>query len=249
MVSTTLGVEKPILLDNLVSNTSYPLPLHLNDFYTDFRKTSLLNMRLFDSEVEIDLVDRSFYNIKSLNELYSLGYQYNIYQQVNNLDPINYSQVLNSFRSGYDEPITDQVTNDSLLNNPVTAPNNELFYTDGGKLRGNNTLKVRASTKNAIVTFNALQKVFRHRFDENRSHVHPQTLSNTEIKYPYLSEARSGYEQLLGKNKEAFFSNTSYKQELSSYYSNINSVMNSLGNYFNDIPFLLSMRSDASRHM
>jgi hypothetical protein len=121
--------------------------------------------------------------------------------------------------------------------------------TDNTELRSTNYLKLRSTTKNAIVTFNALQKVFRPRFDEGRSNVRFSDLSNTSVKYPFLTEQRVSYESLLGKNKESFFNVASYKNYLTNSYSTLGSVFNSLNIYFANIPFLLSMQSDASRHM
>jgi hypothetical protein len=100
-----------------------------------------------------------------------------------------------------------------------------------------------------MVTFNALQKVFRPRFDEGRSNIRFQELSNTFVKYPYLSESRVPYESLLGKNKENFFATNAYKATLTNNYSNFNPLMNSLNTYFSNLPFLTSMQSDAVRFL
>jgi hypothetical protein len=44
--------------------------------------------------------------------------------------------------------------------------------------------KVRKLTKNVIVTYNAVQKIFKSKLDENRSNVKVQDLLNSNLTYP-----------------------------------------------------------------
>jgi hypothetical protein len=159
------------------------------------------------------------------------------------VEALSYAQVLNPFRADYEE-VFNSVDSDS-----VSQGSDSLTNTDSLEVRSTNYLKLRSTAKNSIVTFNALQKVFRPRFDEGRSNVRFSDLSNTFVKYPFLTEQRTPYESLLGKNKESFFATTNYKNYLTSTYTDLSSAFNSLNIYFANIPFLLSMQSDASRHM
>jgi hypothetical protein len=78
-----------------------------------------------------------------------------------------------------------------------------------------NPLKLRSTTKNSMVTYSAIQKVFKSRLDEGRSHARLGDFSNSYISHPFVTSPRSPYESLLGKNKESFFSTQAYK----SYYN------------------------------
>jgi len=196
-------------------------------------------------ESELDNLDTSYNNAKTLNYIHYMNYLNltNTYSTSN--QNLSYTQVLNSFQANYAENLvsTDEYTN------VTDSVSDQLPLNTDYDLRISNPIKLRSTAKNSIVTFNALQKVFRPRFDEGRSNVRFQELSNSFVKYPYLSESRVSYESLLGKNKESFFSANVYKTTLSDTYSSINPLLNSLNTYFSNLPFLTSMQSDAVRFL
>jgi len=103
--------------------------------------------------------------------------------------------------------------------------------------------------RNSIVTYNAIQKVFRARFDEGRSNAKIFDFANFYNKQPYLSAARVPYETLLGKNKESFFNVNLYKNNFQPILNTFYSLQTSLNFYFYDFPFLLALKSDASRYL
>jgi len=53
----------------------------------------------------------------------------------------------------------------------------------------------------------------------------------------------------LGKNKEFFMDTTLYNKEFRNNYSTFLDIWFSINTLFLDIPFLLSMKSDASRYL
>jgi len=89
----------------------------------------------------------------------------------------------------------------------------------GTDVRFSNPLKLRSTARSAIVTYNAIQKVFKSRFDEGRSNARLQDFSNSYVSHPFQTEPKSPYESILGKNKESFFTVNNYKQ---SFVSNFN---------------------------
>jgi hypothetical protein len=115
-------------------------------------------------------------------------------------------------------------------------------------LRFSNYLTFRAPVKSAIVTYNSIQKVFKARFDENRSNSKLTELSNFYLKQPTLTAPRIKYERLLGKNKESFFKVNTYKTDLLPNFNIIYDSLNAINFYFFDFPFLMSLKSDASRY-
>jgi hypothetical protein len=94
-----------------------------------------------------------------------------------------------------------------------------LGVTTSSDLRVSNPMKLRASTRSAIVTYNAIQKVFKSRFDEGRSNARLQDLSNSYVTHPFLTEKKTPYESLLAKNKDSFFNVNSYKQYLTDNFT------------------------------
>lgn len=115
--------------------------------------------------------------------------------------------------------------------------------------RFSNNLNIRSSVKNSIVTYNAIQKVFRARFDENRSNTKLGDFGFFYTKQPFISSPRTPYEKILGKTKENFFKINLYKNNFHSLFNNFYETNSSLNFYFYDFPFLLAMKSDASRYL
>ena len=115
--------------------------------------------------------------------------------------------------------------------------------------RFSNFLQLRNTVKSSMVNHNALQKVFRARFDEGRSNSKIEDLGMLFSKQPYLTSNRPHYEKLLGKTHENFFSTIFYKNIFLKNF-NLQYLLNtSLNYYFFDFPFLLAHKSDASRYL
>jgi|GEM_PF-6739782 len=100
-----------------------------------------------------------------------------------------------------------------------------------------------------MVTYGAIQKVFRTRFDESRSNAKLSNLSELYPKQPLITSSRIPYEKILGKNKESFFKVNFFKNNFKKYFNNFYDSSTSLNFYFFDFPFLLAMKSDASRYL
>merc|ERR1712054_542460 len=111
-------------------------------------------------------------------------------------------------------------------------------------MRLSNPLKLRSTAKNSIVTYSAIQKVFKSRFDEGRSNARLQDVSNSYTPYMFLSAPKSPYEGMLSKNKDSFFTPNNYNQSLKSYVNPLHSIYNSSNTYFTNLPFLISSQSD-----
>jgi hypothetical protein len=108
---------------------------------------------------------------------------------------------------------------------------------------------LRLPTKNFITAHNALQKVFRARFDEGRSLAKINDLSNSAAKQPLLASQRIPYEKLLGKNKFNFVNFKLFKSNFKLPASNNFSYSSNLNTYFYDFPFLLGSKSDSSKYV
>lgn len=112
-----------------------------------------------------------------------------------------------------------------------------------------NPLKLRSTVKNLMVTYSAIQKVYRSRFDEGRSNMNTSSLYNSYVNYPFLMESRVNYESLMGKNSESYFSAGLFNSTPNNKLSDLNFSFNSNSSLFLDIPFLLSLKSDPARYL
>lgn len=108
---------------------------------------------------------------------------------------------------------------------------------------------MRGTTKNAIVTYNAIQKVFKSRFDESRSNAKLTDFSSSSVKHPMITDTRTPYESLLGKNKESFFSPVFFSRSMDEAISSSTSSAFAKTAYFAQLPFLISGKSDAARYL
>jgi hypothetical protein len=240
-ITTTL--DRPFLKDTSFIDSLTTLPMFSEEYVTNPTLLNMNNFSNFLNEVEFDSIEDSYENTKQVNYSHNYYYLNNLLTHFNYIYPSSYTQVLNAFRSVSDESsVTFEQAHDGTDSNYV----NTLV---GKDLRLSNPLKLRSTAKNSIVTYNALQKVFRARFDEGRSNARLQDISNAFVKYPFLSEKKTKYESLLGKNKESFFKLINYNSTLIPNFSNLHNVINSLNIYFTDIPFLLSNQSDSARHL
>jgi hypothetical protein len=112
-----------------------------------------------------------------------------------------------------------------------------------------NNIKLRSTAKNSIVTYNAIQKVYKSRFDDLRSNINFDDFTNSFTKYPFITEKKSPYENMLLKNDASFFNVSFYKTIFKNSYSVLSDLTRPNNTIFFDIPFLLSMKSDASRYL
>jgi hypothetical protein len=239
-------LSKTFITDtNLNTKNISSLPIFSEESLNNPKLTTLKDFNYFSNEIVIDNVDESYETSKYLNYLYYINYKNIINNSTNNIQPISYTTVFDSFRSDYDDPF--------LYNDEISAKDGMYLTTEsldsGNNIRLSNPFKLRSTVKNAIVTYNAIQKVFRSRFDEGRSNARLEDFSNSYVKHPYMTDTRVNYESLLGKNKESFLKVNLYNQSNKLNYSSLSPLFFSNNIYFMDLPFLLSMKSDPSRYL
>ena len=110
-------------------------------------------------------------------------------------------------------------------------------------------LVLRGSARNSILSYNALQKVFRSRFEEGRANVSPLHYSETYVKKPNLSSTRPNVESMLGKNKHNHFAPLFYKTTKLNLFNELYSFNSSLNFQTFDFPFLLAETSDPAKFL
>ena len=237
------SLAKPLIKDTTVSSNINTLPIFSEDFIPNTLLTNLKDFKTFSIEPTIDTLDDSYENIKFLNHLHSLNYMNTLNLNVTGLQPVSYTNILNMFRPGYDESSWNL---DNFVDNNNT---NYVDFNEVNDLRISNPLKLRSTAKSSIVTYSAIQKVFKSRYDEGRANARLQDISNSYPKHLFISEQKTPYESLLGKNKESFFNTNNYNHSLTLNFNDIFANWNTLNTYFTDLPFLISAQSDSSRFL
>jgi hypothetical protein len=238
-------LSKNFLTDTTTSSkNTYSLPIFSEEAIIDPKLTSLKDFSSFANEMSVDGTEETYESSKYLNYLYFLNYKNLVNNSTNAIHPLSYATVFDSFRSDYEDPF---LYTDNFNNQTDTSFNESLDVNNNLKL--SNPFKLRSTVKNAMVTYNAIQKVFRSRFDEGRSNARLEDFSNSFVKHPYITDSRINYESLLGKNKEAFLKTNLYNQTQKLNYSILSSIFYSNNIYFMDLPFMLSMKSDPSRYL
>lgn len=248
------------ILGKYESNSSYA-SLYSDDFFTNVNSLLTKNFYIFGN---LFLYTQSEENFDSQKSLFFFFNQKNLstllINRFNFTNP-TYSTILDSFRSDYDE--FSFVFDEKNLNNLTYLTNIESngkqpyllseiqddAFNGSNHFRTSNGINLRGTARNSIVSYNAIQKVFRTRLDENRSNAKMNDFNNSFLKQQFVVASRTSYENLLGKNKISYFETNSFKEilkkNINSFYFN-NSVLNF---QFFDFPFLIALKSDASRYM
>jgi hypothetical protein len=115
--------------------------------------------------------------------------------------------------------------------------------------RTTNPLKLRSTAKNSIITYNAIQKVFKSRFDEGRSNARLIDFSNSYNSYTFLTEPKANHENMLLKNTESFFNINTFIKTYNMNFNELLPILYSLNSTYLDIPFLISNKSDSARYL
>jgi hypothetical protein len=238
---------KPFLLDSNVNYSNInSLPIFSEEPLSNTKSIVLKDLNLFPNELTSESMEEGYESVKYVNYLYYLNYKNILNGLSNNIQPVSYTTVFDSFRSDYEDPYV--YTDDQNLDTSDNYSDNMLYGTNNS-IKISNPFKLRSTVKNAMVTYSAIQKVFRSRFDEGRSNTRLEDFSNSYIKHPYLTDSRVPYESTLGKNKESFFKVNLYNHDYKTNYSEISPLFFSNNIYLMDLPFLVSMKSDPSRYL
>lgn len=258
-------LTKPFFKDTSSVGDFYTSPLYLDDFVSPANFINTKNFFIFPLFSIFNEIDESYESLKYLTHFYNSSNKTMLTSYNNYFQPYSYFFVFDSFRSDYagfswytDElnPLNplekffksnDFSTNPFSLDFSIFSLNSDL--NNSKLIRFNNSINLRNTVKNSIVTYNAIQKVFKTRFDESRSNAKLSTISNLYTKQPFISASRIQYEKLLGKTKANFYKTNFYKNSFQQYFNNFYDASSSLNFYFYDFPFLLAMKSDSSRYL
>ena len=184
------------------------------------------------------------FEVMSINKFFFTSFFFN--------RPQSYLNVLNMFRANFED--FNWSNNDLKINlNKIWNPNmysNILFNLNylsndlnNSSLRISNSLTLRLTARNSIVNFNALQKVFRARFEDGRANANLNQFSEITSVQPFLNTERVDYGSLLGKTKNSFFNNNFFVLNNLNILNESVDLNTSLNFHFFDFPFLLSAKA------
>lgn len=248
--------ENEFIFDSLKSPYVYqedgifnPSLLTLKDFSFFSLYSSYLN------------AEDSYESHKNLSFFLS-NFNFNLFLKMNFFfNSLNFSTVLDFFRSDFDEFswMTDSHSDFFKKSSQIFSLNSVVDLLDSVNFlnmnvlenndRTSNLINLRNTAKNSIVTYGAIQKVFKSRFDENRSNAKISDFSNSFTKQPFVSSKKAPYESILGKNKNTFFKSIVFKPFFKKNLNDFYFIDSSLNFYFFDFPFLMSLKSDPSRYL
>ena len=240
-------LNKPFVKDLNSPTNVTSLPVFSDEPVMNTSLVSYKDFDMFSNDMQVETSEEGYESSKYLNYLYYSNYKNIVNGLFNGIQPISYATVFDSFRSDYEDPYlyTDEhsTLDDNLLltNQPSIDTNNNIKLS--------NPFRLRATIKSSMVTYSAIQKVFRSRFDEGRSNARLEDFSNSFVKHPYITDSRPKYESVLGKNKESFLKFNLYNQVNKLNFSTLSSLFYSNNIYLIDLPFLVSMKSDPSRYL
>jgi len=243
----------------------YSNSLQLDDAISNSLTLNTENYSVFPLINANSYVDDSYINYKAFVSTMDRSNDLPINISFNSNWTHSYTSVLNNFRADFEDNSLYQDTSgnaqtgftDSSLFDTIGSDKNVIDILEfnnnliepSNNTRVANPVTLRKTAKNSIVTYNALQKVFRTRFDEGRSNTSIGHFSDLSVKQPFLTEGRVPYEKLLGKNTDSFYNISFYKSNTFSFLNDWDSSSTLLNSYMFDIPFLKSLKSDPSRYL
>lgn len=186
------------------------LPTQELDCFLNPSESNLINFSYYSNDSGFESLENSYEGIKNLKYLYYLNNRSTYLANTSLFTPVAYTTVLDYFRADFDEQSWS-----SNLDSQVDFRKG-MSYTrlnSAGSSSLTNSMKLRSTAKNSIVTYNAIQKVYKSRFDDSRSNACFDDFINSYSKYPFLVEPKTPYESILGKNKESYFNVFLYNKE------------------------------------
>lgn len=241
-------LNKPFLTEtNNNSLNISSLPIFSEESIQDPKLINLKDFNLFSNEFLVESSEEGYEFSKYTNYLYYLNYKNLLNGSCSGVYPISYTTIFDNFRSDYEDPYL--YIDDTKYIGDAFNTSNYVLTDFNNNLRLSNPFKLRSTVKNSIVTYSAIQKVFRSRFDEGRSNARLEDFSNSYVKHPFITDNRVKYESTLGKNKESFLKVNFYNHYSKFNFSNLSEIFYSNNIYFIDVPFLISMKSDPTRYL
>jgi len=244
--------------DLSLTGNFYSNNVQFDDYISPLNLLNTKDFFLFPLVGSFTSIDDTYSNYKNMLTLYNKNSSFFLNLNLNFSFPQSYIEVLNNFRADFEDFswYNDLNSFDVSKKPSVNLNNTDLNGLDinlnsnlseNNFSRFSNPITLRSTAKNSIVTYNALQKVFKARFEDGRSNTKIVNFGNLGVSQPFITGGRISYEKILGKNKDSYYNTTFYKNNTFKVFNDLSSNTNALNYYFFDFPFLMSAKSDPSR--
>lgn len=251
---TQKALVTPAFRDLSTVGNFYSNNVQMDDYISPANLMNTKDFAIFPMISNLTSSDNSYVSSKGLSQLYAKNSTLLLNLNTSFNYPQSYLSVLNNFRGDFEDfswyvDMSSKAAPALLNSNSIQQLNVDLTSTLESQNTGarySNPVTLRSTAKNSIVTFSALQKVFRARFEDGRSNVRLNHFADLSVKQPLIMGKRLAFEKLLGKNKERFYNTSFYTNNTFSVLNSLSSSSNSLNTYFFDFPFLLSTLSDSA---
>lgn len=246
------SLTTPAIKDISLTGKFYSNSIQMDDYINQAQLVNTQDFSLYPLISTSLLIDDTYINSKNMNFLFNKNSNNLLNLTSNGNYPQSYISVLNNFRADFDDfawhvELKQNVNKDLSVEDLNST--NDSNSTQVNNSRFSNPITLRTTARNSIVTYNALQKVFKSRFEDGRSNIKISHFSDLKTKQPFMNESRVPYEKLLGKNKESYYNSTFYKNNTFNVFNDYSAYTNSLNFRFFDFPFLLALKADSSRHL
>jgi len=253
---TTLPMTAPITKDLSLVGEFYANSVEFDDFISPSNLLNTDKFSLFPLSENSLMIDDSYTDSKQLLAMYNNNSSFFLNTSLQAPFPQSYIAVLNNFRADFDDfawnvdldsTKTDTTPSLADANPDQEAMSDTSEWSKSNAARISNPATLRNTAKNSMVTYSALKKVFRARFEDGRANTKMTTFGNFKVKQPFMNDVQVPYNKLLGKNKENFFNVSFFKTNTFMNFNDLAAYNNSLNYYFFDFPFLLAEKSDAAK--
>lgn len=216
-----------------------------DDFFSQANLMLLRDFFIYPNSDIFTTIDDLTLSYKALQTLSKSSFNHPVSLTTFSNLPSSYLSVFNNFRADFED--FNFVNTESILQNFSNTSVND--YNTLLSTQLSNLLMVRNNVKNSVITYNALRKVFKARFDEGRSNTSLHFFSQLALPQPFISYPNINYSQLLSKDVGTFYGNILYKNITPKILNTTFANSTSQNFYFYDLPFLLSEGSDSQKFM
>lgn len=196
------------------------------------------NSLIFNNKLKLNLTS-AYLNYKSNNELFNNSFKFIKFIQANMIKMYSNFFYIDSYKVFKNNFIIKNLLNNSKINNQSSL---NFLSIDKSNLR--------QSASEMVADYKSLQKVYKLRFDDQRSHLDIKTISNSKAYQLDLNSTMPKFDQILNKNSNKVFLTTTYSiKNLNNNNFYKTYLYNKINNYSFDFPFLISLQSDQSRYI
>lgn len=241
-------IEKPLKNQSLL-NKPYTSLLSFDSTLLNF--TSLSRNDYFYISKNYDFftnIDESFIYSKGLKFFYNMSLNVSFFNTLAFKHSTSALSALDTFKGNLERvSFLPNVSNEST--SPLSLDRANDFYSFDTLNRIYSNYNIVYSYKNISNTYDAIQKIFRTKVSEMRSHFKNYSPSLNEVKVPFLTSEKFSYKTISGKHLLGYLNLNPAKFTINNSFNKSVFITNLNNTYFFEFPFSTSVKSDAARYI